>query len=114
VLNYWITSWREVLLAKTILVATLLKILTAFHGTIRLITTFTKFSYRSLSGGRIIQVTLFHFISIRTSFNTKLVGLIRVNTISFPTTDSLLILYFALARSKLDYASAAWELCNEY
>jgi hypothetical protein len=37
----------------------------------------------------------------------KLLGLIRVITFSFSTTDSLLMLYFALVRFKVENASVA-------
>jgi hypothetical protein len=39
----------------------------------------------------------------------KLLGLIRNNTFSFSTLDSLLILYFSLVRPKLEYASVVWN-----
>jgi hypothetical protein len=41
----------------------------------------------------------------------KLLGLIRTVTFSFSTLDSLLMLYFALVKSKLEYASAS-VACN--
>jgi hypothetical protein len=37
-----------------------------------------------------------------------MLGLIRYVTFSFPTVDSLMILYIALVRSKLEYTSVAW------
>jgi hypothetical protein len=39
----------------------------------------------------------------------KLLGLIRSLTFNFCTLDSLLILFFALVRSELEYASFAWN-----
>jgi hypothetical protein len=39
----------------------------------------------------------------------KLLGLIRTLTFNFSTLDSLSILFFALVRSKLEYASVAWN-----
>jgi hypothetical protein len=39
----------------------------------------------------------------------KLLGLIRIITFSFSTSDSLVMLYFALVRSELYYASVAWN-----
>jgi hypothetical protein len=39
----------------------------------------------------------------------KLLGLLLTLTFSFSTIDSLLILYFALVISKLEYAFVAWS-----
>jgi hypothetical protein len=39
----------------------------------------------------------------------KLLGLIGAITFSFSTIDSLLMLYFALGGSKLEYGSVAWN-----
>jgi hypothetical protein len=39
----------------------------------------------------------------------KLVVLISILTFLFPTTESLLILYFASIRCELEYASVAWN-----
>jgi hypothetical protein len=39
----------------------------------------------------------------------KLLGLIRTHSFSFSTLDSLLVLFFVLVRSKLEYASIAWN-----
>jgi hypothetical protein len=39
----------------------------------------------------------------------KLLGLIRTLTFNFSTLGSLLILFFALVGSKLEYASVAWN-----
>jgi hypothetical protein len=49
----------------------------------------------------------FHF-----SHALKLLGIIRETTFFFPTTNSLLVLYFALFRSKLEYASVAWNFAT--
>jgi hypothetical protein len=39
----------------------------------------------------------------------KILGLIRTIIFSFSTLDSILMLYFALIRSYLEYASDAWN-----
>jgi hypothetical protein len=44
----------------------------------------------------------------------KLLVLIGTLTYNFSTLDSLLILFFALVKSKLEYASVCLELCYSY
>lgn len=39
----------------------------------------------------------------------KLLGLIHTAKFSFSATDSLMMLHFASARSKMEYASVAWK-----
>jgi hypothetical protein len=51
----------------------------------------------------------FRHVDFLVSHALKLLGLIRTITFSFSTIDSLLMLYFALVRSKLEYASVAWN-----
>jgi hypothetical protein len=50
-----------------------------------------------------------HYADFLVSHALKLLGLFRTTTFSFSTSDSLLILYFALVISKLEYASVAWN-----
>jgi hypothetical protein len=52
---------------------------------------------------------IFIIMLIFFSHAMKLLGLIRTLTFSFSTVDTLLVLNFALVRSKLEYASVAWN-----
>lgn len=52
----------------------------------------------------------FHYhVDFIRSQSLKMIGLIRSITYSFSTPDSLLVLYYTLVRSRLEYASVAWN-----
>jgi hypothetical protein len=57
----------------------------------------------------LIANLIFIVMSIFYSHALKLLRLIHTITFYFSTLDSLLRLYFALVRSKLEYASFAWN-----
>jgi hypothetical protein len=56
-------------------------------------------------GVQIVCKLKFHLVNFLSSHVMKYLGLIRTITFSFSTLGSLLVLYFALIRSKLEYVS---------